>query len=100
MTQKLVDSQKEAILKTIPLQRLGSSSEVSEVVKFLASDAASYITGEIIHVNGGMFMRENIDITIYLHFVKTVLAFFRFQGKMRAERLAFNRYLLLTVNLK
>ena len=57
MTQKLVDSQKEAILKKIPLQRLGSSSEVSEVVKFLASDAASYITGEIIHVNGGMFMR-------------------------------------------
>ena len=57
MTQKLVDSQKEAILKTIPLQRLGRSSEVSEVVKFLASDAASYITGEIIHVNGGMFMR-------------------------------------------
>ncbi len=57
MTQKLVDSQKKAILKMIPLQRLGTSSEVSEVVKFLASDVASYITGEIIHVNGGMFMK-------------------------------------------
>ena len=51
-----MSSIEERVIK-IPLQRLGSSSEVSEVVKFLASDAASYITGEIIHVNGGMFMR-------------------------------------------
>ncbi|OUU36089.1 MAG: 3-oxoacyl-ACP reductase [Cellvibrionales bacterium TMED49] len=57
MTQNLPDSHKGAVLEMIPLQRLGTSSEVSDVVKFLASDAASYITGEIFHVNGGMFMR-------------------------------------------
>jgi 3-oxoacyl-[acyl-carrier protein] reductase len=56
MTEELPDSVKAAMLSTIPMQRLGQPEEVASVVSFLASQQASYITGETIHVNGGMFM--------------------------------------------
>ncbi|ABC28974.1 3-oxoacyl-(acyl-carrier-protein) reductase [Hahella chejuensis KCTC 2396] len=56
MTSELPEAQKEALLGAIPLQRLGKPSEIAEVASFLVSDAAGYITGETIHVNGGMYM--------------------------------------------
>jgi 3-oxoacyl-[acyl-carrier protein] reductase len=56
MTRELPESQREALLATIPLGRLGSADEIASVVAFLASDAAAYVTGETIHVNGGMYM--------------------------------------------
>ena len=56
MTASLPDFVKEEMLKRIPMKRLGQASDVAEVVAFLASDAAAYITGETIHVNGGMYM--------------------------------------------
>ncbi|MER3421874.1 MAG: 3-oxoacyl-ACP reductase [Nitrospiraceae bacterium] len=56
MTQGLPVDVKEAMLKQIPLGRLGQPSDVAEAVRFLASDAAGYITGQVIHVNGGMLM--------------------------------------------
>ena len=56
MTKELPDAQREALLAGIPLGRLGSPQEIAAVVAFLASDAAAYVTGETIHVNGGMYM--------------------------------------------
>ena len=56
MTKDLPDANKEALLGQIPLARLGAPEEIAAVVKFLVSDAAGYITGETIHVNGGMYM--------------------------------------------
>lgn len=56
MTSGLPDAQKDALLKQIPLGRLGAPEEIAGVVDFLASEAGSYITGETIHVNGGMYM--------------------------------------------
>lgn len=56
MTAGLPDEQKEALAKQIPLSRLGQPEEIAAVVAFLASDAGAYITGETIHVNGGMYM--------------------------------------------
>jgi 3-oxoacyl-[acyl-carrier protein] reductase len=56
MTRALSDSQREAMLSQIPLARLGEAEEVAAVVRFLCSDGAAYITGETIHVNGGMYM--------------------------------------------
>ena len=56
MTTALAQEQRDALLKGIPLNRLGSPEEVAGVVAFLASDAAAYITGETLHVNGGMYM--------------------------------------------
>lgn len=56
MTRKLADETKQTLLAGIPLARLGDAQEVAHAVAFLASDAAAYITGETLHVNGGMFM--------------------------------------------
>ncbi len=56
MTNDLNAEQKDSLLKQIALNRLGKVAEVAEVVKFLASSDASYITGETINVNGGMYM--------------------------------------------
>ncbi len=56
MTKDLPEANKESILTQIPLGRLGAPEEIASVVSFLASDAAGYITGETIHVNGGMYM--------------------------------------------
>jgi len=54
MTRELSDDVKAALLERIPLGRLGSTAEIAGVVRFLASDAAGYITGQVIHVNGGL----------------------------------------------
>lgn len=56
MTETLSDEVKEQYQKSIPLGRLGESREVAEAVAFLLSDSASYITGEVLKVNGGMYM--------------------------------------------
>ena len=56
MTRELPDSQRDALLASIPLGRLGQPEEIASVVAFLASDAGGYVTGETIHVNGGMYM--------------------------------------------
>ncbi len=56
MTRALPDAQKEALLGEIPLNRLGQPEEIAAAVAFLASPGAAYITGETLHVNGGMYM--------------------------------------------
>ena len=56
MTRELAEEQREALAGQIPLGRLGAAEEVAAAVVFLASPAAAYITGETIHVNGGMYM--------------------------------------------
>ena len=57
MTNKLNDAQKEQISKNIPTNKMGSPEDIAYAVSFLASDKASYITGETINVNGGLFMQ-------------------------------------------
>lgn len=56
MTRELGEEQRQALAAQIPLKRLGEATEVAAVVVFLASPSAAYITGETIHVNGGMHM--------------------------------------------
>lgn len=56
MTKELADDHKQLMLSQIPLARLGEPDEIAAVVAFLASDAAAYVTGDTIHVNGGMYM--------------------------------------------
>lgn len=56
MTRELNDAQREALLKDIPLNRLGEAGEIAAVVSFLASPAAAYMTGQTLHVNGGMYV--------------------------------------------
>lgn len=56
MTRALPDSAREKLEESIPLKRLGSVRDVAQAIAFLASDEASYITGQVINVNGGMYM--------------------------------------------
>ena len=56
MTKVISESVKEEILSQIPLSRFGKPEEISQLVDFLISDEASYITGQTIHINGGLFM--------------------------------------------
>ncbi|HXW30520.1 MAG TPA: 3-oxoacyl-ACP reductase FabG, partial [Xanthobacteraceae bacterium] len=56
MTTALTDKQREQILGTVPVGRLGTAAEVAAAVVFLASDEAAYVTGQTLHVNGGMAM--------------------------------------------
>lgn len=56
MTQAMTDAAKEAVLSQIPLKRVGTPKDIAETVAFLASDKASYITGQVISVDGGMHM--------------------------------------------
>jgi len=56
MTRALPDAQREALVQRIPLARLGSAEDIAAAVAFLSSAAGGYITGETLHVNGGMYM--------------------------------------------
>ena len=56
MTEKLNDKQREAILQMVPAGRLGAGSDVAAAVVYLASNEAAYVTGQTLHVNGGMAM--------------------------------------------
>jgi 3-oxoacyl-[acyl-carrier protein] reductase len=56
MTKSLADDQRETLIKQIPLNKLGDPQDIANAVAFLASPQASYITGETINVNGGMYM--------------------------------------------
>lgn len=56
MTKALSEEARDALIKQIPMGRLGMPEDVAHVVEFLASDEAVYITGQVIHVNGGMYM--------------------------------------------
>lgn len=56
MTAKLNDAQREAMLTTVPLKRAGKPVDVARVVGFLASEAADYVTGQVLVVDGGMVM--------------------------------------------
>ena len=56
MTRALTEAQRAALLERIPAGRLGAADEIAAAVGFLASDGAAYITGETLHVNGGMYM--------------------------------------------
>ena len=55
MTNSLPDEQKDALVSQIPMGRLGAADEVAQAVLFLADDSGSYITGQTLHVNGGMY---------------------------------------------
>jgi 3-oxoacyl-[acyl-carrier protein] reductase len=56
MTAALTDKQREAILATVPAGRLGKAEEIAAAVAYLASEEAAYVTGQTLHVNGGMAM--------------------------------------------
>jgi 3-oxoacyl-[acyl-carrier protein] reductase len=56
MTSVLTGDVRESYVAQVPLKRIGTAREVAEVVRFLASEGASYITGQVIHVNGGLYM--------------------------------------------
>ena len=56
MTRALTDAQRTGLVERIPLGRLGLPEDVAHAVTFLASREAGYITGETLHVNGGMYM--------------------------------------------
>jgi 3-oxoacyl-[acyl-carrier protein] reductase len=56
MSAAIPDAARQAFLAQVPLGRIGTAREVAEVVRFLAGDGASYVTGQIFHVNGGLYM--------------------------------------------
>ena len=56
MTEKLNDKQKEAIMGAIPMKKMGAGDDIAAAVTYLASDAGGYVTGQTLHVNGGMAM--------------------------------------------
>jgi len=56
MAAKISTEAREALLQQVPLKRVGAAREVAEVVRFLAGDGAAYVTGQTIHVNGGLYM--------------------------------------------
>ncbi len=56
MTGELNEEQQKALISKVPLGRMGNVKDIAEAVKFLVSDSASYITGETIHINGGLYM--------------------------------------------
>jgi len=56
MTAKLTDEQQKALLSQIPLGHLGKPSDIAHAVAYLASPQAAYVTGQELHVNGGMYM--------------------------------------------
>jgi len=56
MTATISPEAREGLLAQVPLRRIGTPREVAEVVRFLAGDAAAYITGQVFHVNGGLYM--------------------------------------------
>jgi len=56
MTETLPENQKESLVSQIPMGRLGTPDEVAQAVLFLSSDSGSYITGQTLHVNGGMYL--------------------------------------------
>ena len=56
MTKEMDGLKKEEIITTIPLLRFGKTEDVAELVFFLSSDEASYITGQTVHINGGIYM--------------------------------------------
>ena len=56
MTEKLDDKRKDAILNSIPMNRIGTPEDLSSAIIFLASQESSYITGQTIHINGGLYM--------------------------------------------
>lgn len=56
MTRELTEEQRELMLGQIPLKRLGQPEEIAALVSFLCGDSAGYITGETLHINGGMYM--------------------------------------------
>ncbi len=56
MTRALSDQQRTALVGQIPLGRLGAAEDIAAAVAYLASPAAGYVTGSVLHVNGGMYM--------------------------------------------
>jgi 3-oxoacyl-[acyl-carrier protein] reductase len=56
MTEKLDDNRKDIIISSIPANRIGTPKDLSSAVIFLASQESSYITGQTIHINGGLYM--------------------------------------------
>src|SRR3989442_1530052 len=56
MAAALPDDAREALLAQVPLKRIGTAREVAEMVGFLAGDGAAYVTGQVFHVNGGLYM--------------------------------------------
>ena len=65
MTDNINESIKAALTSRIPMSRLGNAEDVANSVAFLSSDQASYITGETIHVNGGMYMAWQTSLINY-----------------------------------